>query len=144
MLVPRAVATLIFTTFLLGSGAARAEAPTIEQAWATFGAFELEGYVTINNVTSVDVSLTKVGVPAGARSVLHNREHQELPAGFYIPIHSELFMQPGGVHVAVLNIAPTVGDIVPITIEFAGQGAQTTGLEVVASPDKAPAHYKLH
>lgn len=144
--LPRAILVLIVTVAFgaFGFGTARAEVPVIEQAWAAYGAAELEAYLTINNATSGDVNLVKVVGVGGATTMLHDRDHKERPAGLYIPIHSELFMQPGGIHVALLDIAPSVGDAVPVTVEFAGKSSQTVSLEVMESPDEAPAHHSLH
>ena len=123
---------------------------TVEHAWsrASIGA-DRPGivYVTIRNEGAEDDALVAVATPAASMPMLHETVVTDgvarMPHAMSVPVPAgeTVMLEPGGLH-AMLNglTAPLdEGATFPATLTFAGAGAVTVDVEVVALAGTGPA-----
>ncbi len=139
------VPTLALASVLLGGGhgwsadLGRSGAIRVEEAWArqapllvpagreSAGTGNAALYVTLRNMGSEAETLLAVASPAADRAELHE-VLQDGPvmrmravASREVPAHGVLPMQPGGLHIMLINLRQALrpGDGVPVTLTFA-------------------------
>jgi copper(I)-binding protein len=126
----------------LPSTIAAANEVLIEAAAAiATSANETEVYVVINNPTTSDVQVVAAESDSAGTAVFHDRFHTVRTAGFFVPIHSELYMQPGGVHIAIMGEPLSPGMTLPLVLSFSDQSAVELTVRLVASPDQIADHH---
>ena len=150
----RKATSLILTISLMlvlgATGPARAESVTgeltIESAFALASdqiAGRFDVFLVLNNMRSSDVTLTAVASPVAGAAVFHKGSEKPFAAGVVIPIHSELYMLPGGVHIALLDVRDMRENTVPIDLEVDGVRTRID-VQLVKSLDDIPDHALSH
>lgn len=116
----------------------------VEEAWivpssATFGSL----YLVINNLSSELVVLKSVSSPLARSMRVVRPSGEEFANGAAIPIHSELYMQPGGVHVTFeAPKAPLEqGQEVPVTVRLSSGKSAEVSAVVLAPGASTPDHH---
>ena len=99
-------------------------------------------YVVINNRTTTEVTLTGVSSPGARESVLRNGRGTPVADGrITIPIHSELYMTPGGIHVAMAGVTIPPGDRFPLLLTLDGSMRATFNARVLSAEAPVPDHH---
>lgn len=103
------------------------EALTADRAWIRLpppGAKMLAGYVVLRNPGAEALKVTGVSTSLSPRAELHTHvmeaglmKMRQVPF-IEVPAHSEVRMQPGGLHIMVMKLAspPKEGDVVDVTL----------------------------
>lgn len=99
-----------------------AESVAVEEAWARFDPTGvIEVYLVVNN-TSAAVAALRIDIPGAGNARMVNAAGRTLEPS--IPIHSELYMEPGGVRIvatgvsaaSTVPVAVTVGTGTPVVV----------------------------
>ena len=120
----------------------------VEEAWVIpSGATVASLYLVINNRGDAQVVLEAVSSPLAQSMRLMRPSGEEFPRGAVIPIHSELYMQPGGVYVALDGLqGPLVeGQVIPLTVRLgSGKSAQLSAVVLAADASPPDHHDYVH
>lgn len=99
-------------------------------------------YVVINNRTTTEVVLTGVSSPSADRSILRNGKGEPVANGrITIPIHSELYMTPGGIRVEMSGARMPDNDRFPLVLTLDGSMKATVMARVLSSEAVIPDHH---
>lgn len=99
-------------------------------------------YVVINNRTTTEITLTDVSSPFADQSTLRNGKGIPIADGrITIPIHSELYMTPGGIHVAMSGVTMPQGDRFPLLLTLDGSMSATFSARVLSPDAPVPDHH---
>jgi copper(I)-binding protein len=91
------------------------------------------GYMTVENRTAHDVTLTGVTVAGAKRADIHTVRHENGQGGMQavpdvrIPAHSSVALEPGGTHIMIFDVTPPFvrGRHVTMRLTFGGRSSQT-------------------
>jgi copper(I)-binding protein len=118
----------------------------IEEAWVKPDPNDPERsevYLVINNSGRDDVILTEVGSPIATSSRIMRPSGAEMLGGALIPVHSELYMMPGGVYVALEGITVPMrpGSRVPLQLTLSANTLAQVEATVLAEGAAPPDHH---
>lgn len=99
-----------------------------------------DAYFVINNTTNEDITLTGIQSALAGKAEFHKGDETPFPGVVRIPIHAELYMKPGGVHVGLANMM-AVGKVLPLEIEINGRVRASISATVVPRVEDIPDHH---
>lgn len=138
--------SLCLAAFALISSPAISASPQvlIEQAIAVSSSqsMETEAYLVVNNATSKDAQIVGVSGGSGTSVEFHDRLHKPRQQGFLVPVRSELYMQPGGLHIALVGARNAPGTRLPLRVTFDDRSVTELSVPVAMAPDGIPDHHR--
>lgn len=149
MLLKNGLSLLAAIPLVVGVAAECAAAPSkaapglmLEAAYAvpTADPLHYDAYLVINNMTNEDIVLTGVQSSLAGKAEFHKGDETPFPEAVRIPLHAELYMKPGGVHVGLSNML-AVGKMLPLEVEINGRVRADVSATVVMSADDIPDHH---
>lgn len=137
------IATLVLSAGPLATSAAETGVVLESASIVPGAAGEARLFLVINNLSANPVTLTAVDSPVASEVILVRSSGEPVIAGAIVPPHSELYMQPGTVHVVVRGLsAPLeVGSTFPLSLFVDGGAAVAAIARVVDDETALPDHH---